>query len=181
MLHKGHFLVCGVTRSGKGMLMRRIAQEYRRRGVKVFLYTPRKDEYIDFDGLADFRTQSADRFFEETKRAAESGIGGICAIVDEAMSFDRNKLVEMMNQFAAYGVEMWLQVQRAKMVPPNIRFAAENCIAFRQFVYSLHLNQTPYNYVGSTTTACHVFFCDCDYIIVSSECCTSYTTSVFTT
>ena len=82
--------------------------------------------------MADFRTQSADRFFEETKRAAESGIGGICAIVDEAMSFDRNKLVEMMNQFAAYGVEMWLQVQRAKMVPPNIRFAAENCIAFRQ-------------------------------------------------
>ena len=135
-LHKGHFLISGVTRSGKGQFLRGVIDGYRKKGFPVLFYSSKKAEIMDVGDMVDYSTTDAMEYFDTLKKAAESGkYAGIIAVMDEATDFfesARPQMREIMNSFAAYGVEVFIAVQRAKMVPPNIRNACENIVCFRQ-------------------------------------------------
>lgn len=135
--HKGNFIIPGVPRSGKGQFVRGLADRYRAAGLPVLFYTSKKAEYVEVKDLVDYATMDAEAFHAKLKEAAESGRfqNGIIAIMDEAVQFfnaNKKEMVEIMNEFPAYGVETYVVVQRAKMVPPNIRNACENIVCFRQ-------------------------------------------------
>lgn len=135
MQHKGNGLVAGKTRSGKGQFMRGLVKACRAEGAKAIHYTNKLIEHDGVKSLYDFATMDAAEFYTRLKAEAFKCEGPILAVIDEAMTFHKsnpNEFVEILNQFAAYGVEVWLQVQRAKMVPPNIREAVENCVCFVQ-------------------------------------------------
>lgn len=136
-LHGGHYLVCGVTRSGKGQFLRGVIERYRKAGVSVLFYTPKLVEFVEVEPMVSKATMDAHEFYLLLKKAAESGKhpNGIVAIIDEATVFfkqARNEMEEIVNQFAAYGVEVYVVVQRAKQVEPNIRNACDNIVCFRQ-------------------------------------------------
>jgi DNA helicase HerA-like ATPase len=142
-LHDGHFLVCGLTRSGKGQLMRGMIERRRRAGVPVLYFTPKKAEEIEVRNMVDFCFHDPFAFFRELENCAlhrgdpwaAATYSGAVAIIDEATVFfkqARREMEEILNQFAAYGVEVFVVVQRAKQVEPNIRNACDNIICFRQ-------------------------------------------------
>ncbi len=135
MQHKGSGLVAGKTRSGKGQFVRGLVKACRANGAKAIHYTPKQIEHDGVKHLYNFATMDAQEFYDRLKLEAHKREGAIIAVVDEAMTFQQSnpsEFAEILNQFAAYGVEVWLQVQRAKMVPPNIREAVENCVCFTQ-------------------------------------------------
>ena len=145
MLHKGNYLVCGMPRSGKGQLMRGLAERYRRAGLPVLYWSSKEAELIGVKKLVDYCDSDPDAFFAYSEKivkgfwkgAGESRKwidGQPCVImIDEGADFQQsnpNELRVILNQWPAYGVEAYVQVQRAKMVPPNVRNACDNCISF---------------------------------------------------
>lgn len=133
MLHKGNYLVCGMPRSGKGMLMRGLAERYRKIGVPVLYWTPKEAELLGVKQMVNHVSMDALEFFQYADRVRNDRP---CIImIDEAADFQQsnpNELRQMLNQWPAYGVECFIQVQRAKMVPPNVRNSCDNCISFKQ-------------------------------------------------
>ena len=133
MLHKGNYLVCGMPRSGKGQLMRGLAQRYRAAGVPVLNWTSKETELLGVKPLVHYASMDIGSFVETADRVRNDRP---CIImIDEAADFQQtnpNELREMLNKWPAYGVEVFVQVQRAKMVPPNVRNACDNCISFKQ-------------------------------------------------
>lgn len=133
MLHKGNYLVCGMPRSGKGMLMRGLAERYRKIGLPVLYWTSKEAELLGVRDMVHFVSMDANAFIEVADRVRKDRP---CIImIDEAADFQQtnpNELRAMLNQWPAYGVEVFVIVQRAKMVPPNVRNACDNCISFKQ-------------------------------------------------
>jgi len=133
MLHKGNYLVCGMPRSGKGMLMRGLAERYKQIGVPVLYWTSKEAELLGVRDMVHYVSMDANAFFEFADRVRNDRP---CIImIDEAMDFQQsnpNELRQMLNQWPAYGVETFVIVQRARMVPPNVRNACNNCISFKQ-------------------------------------------------
>ncbi len=115
------------------MLMRGLAERYRAKGVPVLYWTPKEAELLGVKPLVNFVSMAALSFFEYADRVRNDRP---CIImIDEAADFQQsnpNELRVMLNQWPAYGVEVFVQVQRAKMVPPNVRNACDNCISFKQ-------------------------------------------------
>ncbi|MBN2684391.1 MAG: ATP-binding protein [Pontiellaceae bacterium] len=129
-----HTLVAGMTRSGKGQLMRSIARKYKRAGIPVLYYTSKEVEAHDVRKFVDRVITDAQEFFSYAQKVI---MRMPCIVmIDEAADFQQdlpNALREMLNKWAAYGCRIFVIVQRAKMVPPNIRNSCESCIAFKQF------------------------------------------------
>ncbi len=115
------------------MLMRGLAERYRRKGVPVLYWTSKEAELLGVRNMVHFVSMDADAFFQFADRVRNDRP---CIImIDEAADFQQsnpNELRAMLNQWPAYGVETFVIVQRAKMVPPNVRNACDNCIAFKQ-------------------------------------------------
>ena len=138
MLHKGHYLVCGMPRSGKGQLMRKVAKDYRSAGIPVLYWTSKEAEKIGVERFVDRVFDDPNEFYTYAEsvlpKTAAEGVG-LILIIDEAADFQQthpNELRKILNKWPAYGVECFVQVQRAKMVPPNVRNACDNVIAFKQ-------------------------------------------------
>jgi hypothetical protein len=127
--HKGHFLVLGITGTGKGALVSGVADRYRGKGVPVFLLTKKKDEYQSFP--ADCKTLSAERLMENL--AKFHGKTGAMVVIDEAWAWKwKGLLEEIPNAGRSKGFEMWVQGQRAYQMPPTVRNNCQNVFAFRQ-------------------------------------------------
>lgn len=127
--HKGHFLVLGITGTGKGALVSSVADRYRARGTPVYLLTPKKDEYHNFP--ADFKTQSDKRLFDVVEKF--HGKRGVMVVIDEAWRWQWKGLLEAIpNSGRSKGLEMWVQGQRAYQMPPTVRNNCENVFSFRQ-------------------------------------------------
>ena len=133
MLHKGNYLVCGMPRSGKGQLMRGLADRYRRKGLPVLYWTSKEAERIGVQDIVSKVFTDPLEFFNYASRVKD--VSPCIIMIDEGADFQQmnpNELRVILNQWPAYGVETYVQVQRAKMVPPNVRNACDNCISFKQ-------------------------------------------------
>jgi hypothetical protein len=129
MQHKGHFLVLGITGTGKGALVSSVAERYRARRTPVFLLTPKNDEYQNFP--ADFKTRSDKRLLEAVE--SFNGKRGVMVVIDEAWSWKWKGLLEAIpNSGRSKGLEMWVQGQRALQMPPTVRNNCDNVFAFKQ-------------------------------------------------
>ena len=129
MQHKGHFLVLGITGTGKGALVSSVADRYRVAGIPVFLLTKKKDEYQTFP--ADFKTFSDARLLSVVQNF--SGKNGAMVVIDEAWAWKwKGLLEEIPNSGRSKGLEMWVQGQRAYQMPPTVRNNCQNIFSFRQ-------------------------------------------------
>lgn len=129
-----HVLVAGMTRSGKGQLMRSVSAKYKRDGIPTLYYTSKEVEALDVVKHVDYVETDAETFFRYCENVIK--VSPCVVVVDEAADFQQEKpnaLREMLNKWGAYGCKIFVVVQRAKMVPPNIRNACESCVAFKQF------------------------------------------------
>lgn len=129
-----HTLVCGMTRSGKGQLMRSIAEKFKKQGIPILYYTSKKVEAFDVEKYVDHVGMEAESFFDYAEKVIEQTPSIV--IIDEAADFQKESpaaLREMLNKWAAYGCRIFVVVQRGHMVLPNIRNACESCISFKQF------------------------------------------------
>jgi len=127
--HKGHFLVLGITGTGKGALVSSVADRYRARGTPVFLLTKKKDEYQNFP--ADFKTYSDERLLVAVDEF--HGKRGVMVVIDEAWAWKWKGLLEVIpNSGRSKGLEMWVQGQRAYQMPPSVRNNCQNVFSFRQ-------------------------------------------------
>jgi hypothetical protein len=101
--------------------------------MAVLYWTSKEAELLGVKDIVDFVTMDPRQFFETADNVRNDR--PCIVMIDEAADFQQNlpnELRVILNQWPAYGVETYVQVQRAKMVPPNIRNACDNCISFKQ-------------------------------------------------
>lgn len=140
---KGHFAAIGNSGMGKGVFVSAVARAYRRQGIPVYLLTAKEDEYHSFP--ADFKTFDQDRFVDavmgfkgSVQLNGEQQAIGVIAVIDEAWQWRWQTtkagrgLEAIPNSGRSRGIEMWVQGQRYKQMPPNARGNCENLICFRQ-------------------------------------------------
>ncbi|MCF7847512.1 MAG: hypothetical protein K9M45_01580 [Kiritimatiellales bacterium] len=115
-------------------MMRSIAESYKKQGVPTLYFTSKEVEALDVKKHVDFVETNAESFFQTSEKIVRQT--PCILMIDEAADFQQelpNALREMLNKWGVYGCRIFVVVQRAKMVPPNIRNSCESCIAFKQF------------------------------------------------
>lgn len=134
MRHPPHTLVVGETQSGKGQFVRSIAEARRAQGFPVLYYSSKLLERLDVECSVDWVTGDAGEFYERARTIVESG-REVVLMIDEAKKFQKTHALEletMLCEWAAYGCQIYVIVQRAMQVFPDVRTNCGAVVSFLQ-------------------------------------------------